>query len=80
VGGTVSAALFFTGVDPREVIANLDRDEEGFVLHDAWQDIQAQLAPVSPEGYGGSLGSVSQGSAARTSIGNRARSPRRGRV
>jgi hypothetical protein len=45
---------FFTGVDPREVIANLDRDEEGFVLHDAWQDIQAQLAPVTPEGYGGS--------------------------
>ena len=47
-------STFFTQVDPRTVIKDLDPDEEGFVLHDVWQDVQAQIAPVSPEGYGGS--------------------------
>src|SRR5579872_4191099 len=45
---------FFTQTDAHSVIPDLAREEEGFVLHDAWQDIQAQIAPVAPEGYGGS--------------------------
>jgi len=44
---------FFTQLDPRDVIKDLNLDE-GFVLHDAWQEVQAQIAAVSPEGYGGS--------------------------
>jgi histidine ammonia-lyase len=47
-------SAFFTQVDPHDVIGDLDSEEEGFVLHDVWQDVQAQIAPVSPEGYGAS--------------------------
>jgi hypothetical protein len=31
-----------------------EKYDEGFVLHDVWQDVQAHIAPVMPEGYGGS--------------------------
>ena len=46
-------STFFTQLDPREVIKDLNLDE-GFVLHDVWQEVQAQIAAVSPEGYGAS--------------------------
>lgn len=47
-------SIFFTQVDSQDVLKGLGPGEEGFVLHDVWQDVQAQIAPVSPEGYGGS--------------------------
>jgi histidine ammonia-lyase len=47
-------STFFTQVDSQDVLKGLGPGEEGFVLHDVWQDLQAQIAPVSPEGYGGS--------------------------
>jgi len=45
---------FFTGIDARKVLADFPKYDEGFVLHDVWQDVQAHIAPVMPEGYGGS--------------------------
>lgn len=45
---------FFTQVDDEDPVASLSRGDEGFIGYEVWQDIQALLAPVMPEGYGGS--------------------------
>lgn len=47
-------STFFTQVNAQDVLKGVRPAEEGFVLHDVWQDVQAQVAPVTPEGYGGS--------------------------
>jgi histidine ammonia-lyase len=44
---------FFTQVDDEDPLASLSRGDEGFIGYEVWQDIQALLAPVMPEGYGG---------------------------
>jgi histidine ammonia-lyase len=49
---------FFTGEGSQKVLASLGGGSPfgGFGNHETWQHIQAQIAPVSPEGYGGSSG------------------------
>lgn len=60
------ASTFFTQINPQDVLkdplGDFDQGGDfssgsggGYVLHDAWQDIQAQLVPVAPEGYGDTL-------------------------
>ena len=44
---------FFTQVDDEDPVASLSRGDEGFIGYEVWQDIQALIAPVMPEGYGG---------------------------
>ena len=48
---------FFTGPGTQEILKTLGGPYRGFYSgHETWQDIQAQITPVPPEGYGGSDG------------------------
>jgi len=52
-------STFFTRLNARDVLKGRSgnreefEDEEGFVLHDVMQDIQTQIFPVPPQGFGG---------------------------
>ena len=54
------ASTFFTQISADDVLQDQGGNFEsgsggGYVLHDAWQDVQAQIVPVAPEGYGDTL-------------------------
>jgi len=48
---------FFTGAGTQKILRSLGGGFfGGYGNHETWQDIQAQMVPVPPEGYGGSSG------------------------
>ncbi|MDB5393624.1 MAG: hypothetical protein JWM91_1130 [Rhodospirillales bacterium] len=48
---------FFTGLGTQDILKTLGGPyRNGYSQHEIWQDVQAQIMPVPPEGYGGSDG------------------------
>ena len=47
---------FFTGEGTRAVLQQIGGNIDGYRGHEVWQDFQAQLNVVPPEGYGGPTG------------------------